>query len=120
MAEIQIGLPQHGRQMQVWVGNMRFSTGQEVSGSDAVPPEICHLIMTALRSRCGHYIFVMCFFFLLMAALCNRGWALYFCFVVSSIFLCFFFSRLISAVADWMSTIRLHMMWPKCEFRMQI
>ena len=31
-------------------------------------------------------------------------------FFLSSIF--FFFSRLISAVADWMSTILVHMVWP--------
>ena len=42
------------------------------------------LVMAALRSRCGHYIFVLFF---------------------SS-----FFPRLISAVADWMSTI-LHVVW---------
>jgi len=38
--------------------------------------------MADLRSRCGHYIFILCFF---------------------SIFL--LFPRLISAVGDWMSTI---------------
>jgi len=43
--------------------------------------------MAALRSRCGHYIFAL--------------W-----------FLSFFLPRLISAVADWMSTIIRHMMWP--------
>jgi len=32
----------------------------------------------------------------------------------------FFFSRLISAVAEWMSTVLLHMVWPLCEFRMQV
>jgi len=31
-----------------------------------------------------------------------------------------FFPRLISAVADWMSTILPHMVWPSCEFRMQV
>jgi len=31
-----------------------------------------------------------------------------------------FFPRLISAVAEWMSTILLHMVWPLCEFRMQV
>jgi len=31
-----------------------------------------------------------------------------------------FFPRLISAVADWMSTILRHMVWPLCEFRMQV
>jgi len=39
---------------------------------------------------------------------------LYFHHVVSSFFLCsiFFFPHLISAVADWMSTILPHMVWP--------
>jgi len=34
--------------------------------------------------------------------------------VVSSIYLLsiYFFPRLISAIADWMSTILLHMVWP--------
>jgi len=32
----------------------------------------------------------------------------------------FFFTRLISAVADWMSAILLHIVWPWCEFRMQV
>jgi len=44
------------------------------------------LFMAALCSRCGHHIFAVCFLF---------------------------FPRLISAaVADWMSTILRHMMWP--------
>ena len=47
------------------------------------------IFMAALRSRCGHYIFALWF--------------------LSSIF--FFIPRLISAVADWMSTILLHMVW---------
>jgi len=32
----------------------------------------------------------------------------------------FFFPRLFSAVAEWISTILLHMIWPLCEFRMQV
>jgi len=44
------------------------------------------IIMAALCSRCGHYISVL--------------------------FLSSFFPRLISAVADLMSTILLHMVWP--------
>ena len=55
-----------------------------------------------------------------MAALRNRA-AINFCPVISiflSIFL--FFPRLISAAAHWMSTILPHMVWPKCEFRMQV
>jgi len=31
-----------------------------------------------------------------------------------------FFPRLISAIADWISTIFPHMVWPWCKFRMQV
>ena len=31
-----------------------------------------------------------------------------------------FFPRLISAAAQWMSTILAHMVWPYCKFRMQV
>jgi len=48
------------------------------------------VIMAALRSRCGHYIFIL--------------W-----FLLSFFFL--FYPRLISAVGDWMSTILAHMVW---------
>ena len=44
----------------------------------------------ALRSRCGHYILQLWFYLLA----------------------CFLFPGLFSAVADWMSTILPHMMWP--------
>ena len=57
------------------------------------------LIMTALRSRCGHYIFALWF--------------------LSIFYLSFFIPRLISAVGDWISAILRHMVWPQCEFRMQ-
>jgi len=50
------------------------------------------ITMTAPRSRCGHYIFVLWFLLL------------------SSFFL--LFPRLISTIADWMVTILSHMMWP--------
>jgi len=50
------------------------------------------LVMATLRSRCRHYIFAR--WFLLLA------------------FFLFFFPYLISAVADWMSAILAHMMWP--------
>jgi len=49
------------------------------------------VFMAALRSRCGHYIFAVISFYLLSS---------------------FFIPRLISAVADWMSTILPHMVWP--------
>jgi len=46
---------------------------------------------------------------------------LHFCPVVFFFFfLSIFFPRLISAVGDWMSTILPHMVWPLCEFRMQV
>jgi len=45
--------------------------------------------MAALRSRCGHYIFALWFLLLLS-----------------------FFPRLTSAIADWMSAILPHMVWP--------
>jgi len=44
-----------------------------------------------------------------------------FCPVVSSsIYLSFFFPRLISTVTDWMSAILARMVWPQCEFKMQV
>ena len=49
------------------------------------------VFMAALRSRCGHYIFAVWFLLLLSS---------------------FFFPRLISAVAEWMSAILPHMVWP--------
>ena len=55
-------------------------------------PNLALLFMAAQRSRCGHYMqlwFLSFFFFFLLS-----------------------FSRLISPVADWMSTIILHMVWP--------
>ena len=57
--------------------------------------EICSSVvfMVALWYRAGHYIFALWF--------------------LSSIFyLSFFIPRLISAVADWMSTILWHVVWP--------
>ena len=65
------------------------------------------IVMVALWSRADHYIFAL--WFLVMAALCNRG-PLYFCPVISIYRLLFF--HLISAATDWMSTILLHMAWP--------
>ena len=36
------------------------------------------------------------------------------------VLLLLFFPRLISASADWMSAILPHMVWPQCEFKMQV
>ena len=49
----------------------------------------------------GHHIFVLWFLLLLLLSF-------------------YPFPRLFSAVADWMSTILPHMMWPSCEFIMQV
>jgi len=56
------------------------------------------LFMAALWNRAGHYILPCSLFFFLLS----------------------FFPRLISAVTDWTSTILPHMVWPQCEFRMQV
>jgi len=54
--------------------------------------------MVALWNRADHYILALWF--------------------LSSFYL--YFPRLMSAATDWMSTILRHMMWPWCEFRMQV
>ena len=54
--------------------------------------------MVVLWNRADHYIFILWFL---------------------SIYL-LFFPRLISVAAYWMSTILWYMVWPKCEFRMQV
>jgi len=57
----------------------------------AISPIRSNVFMAALRSRCEHYIF-----------------ALWFLLLPSSSFV---FPRLISAVAEWMSTILVHTVW---------
>ena len=58
------------------------------------------LDMAALWNRAGHYIFILSF--------------------LLSFFFLSFFPRLISAIADWMSTILPHMVWHYCKFSMQV
>jgi len=55
---------------------------------------IFRLFMAALCTKAGHYIFALWFLLLFLLLLLLS------------------FSRLISAVADWMSTILPYMMWP--------
>jgi len=73
------------------------------------------LVMAALCNRAGHYIFalwLLSFFFLLLYGRpMEEGRPLYFL-PCGFFLLSFFFPRLISAAADWMSTILRHMMWP--------
>ena len=68
--------------------------------------DLSHLavIMTALRSRCGHYSFVLWF---VMAALWNRAGHYILALSSSSSF-----PRLFSAAAYWISVILPHMVWP--------
>ena len=51
---------------------------------------------------------------------CEADADIIFCPVVSFYLSIFFIPRLISAVADWMSTILRHMMRPWCELRMHV
>jgi len=86
--------------------------------------------MVALCNRADHNIFMLFLLLLLMVALCNRAdhyifilflWSPYVMgqtIIFSSCFFFFFFffflsffTRLISAVGDWMSTILRHMVW---------
>jgi len=67
---------------------------------------LVYSIFMAVLRRCGHYIFILWF---LMAALWNRE-AIIFLPCGFLLLLSFFFPRLISAVAQWMSTILRHMM----------
>ena len=82
----------------------------------AVPHIIAKSIVPALGTissahRLIHFSTCLCTVMFIMAALCNRG-PLYFCPVVSIFFLLSFFPRLISAIADWMSTVLRQMVWP--------
>jgi len=54
-----------------------------------------------------------------MGPLCNREAIIFLPYGFFYLLLSFF-PRLISAVGDWMSTIFPHMVWPQCEFRMQV
>jgi len=48
-----------------------------------------------------------------MATLCNRaGHYMFALWFLLSIYISIFFPRLTSAVADWMSAILAHMVWP--------
>jgi len=91
---------------------------------------LCHCHMVEIQIRitgffiyaCTHYNDMTCFKLtlanfdylslsfssLFMVALCNRADHIYFHAVVCS----FFFPRLISAAADWMSALLPHMVWP--------
>jgi len=78
-----------GNRLGLWNWR-RYTSCLQRQWSTALPYwQTASIFMAALRSRCGHHIFA--------------PW-----FLSSSSFS----PRLISAVADWMSTILPHMMWP--------
>jgi len=77
-------------------GNRQLCMATDVSVNSmqiVAVKERFYVFMAALRSRCGHYIFILWFFSIFLLLL-----------------LCY--PRLISAVGDWMSTILPHMVWP--------
>jgi len=76
----------------------RQTTDRRATAYSDVCQKLSLLFMAALCNRAGHYIFALWFLHLLLS---------------SSIFfyLLLLFHRLISAVAGWMSTILLHMVW---------
>ena len=57
---------------------------------------------------------------LIMVALWNRADIVVLWFLSFFFYLSFFLSSPNSAAADWMSTILRHMIWPLCDFRMQV
>jgi len=83
----------------------RFQCKLEEPGLRTLP---CNwVIMAALWNSAGHYIFALWF---LTAALRSRCGHYIIILWFLSIF-CLFFPRLISTVAEWMSTILRNMMW---------
>ena len=66
-----------------------------------------YIIMAALCNRAGHYIFAL--WFLHVSIFLSFFISFFFFFL--SFYLSIFFPGLISAAADWMSTILLHMVW---------
>ena len=80
---------------------------------------LVRLTVTALPRLCCVFAFKNNYMQLLFDCPMEQGRPLYFCPVVSSVFL-LFFPGLISVVANWMYTILPHMVWPQCEFKMQV
>jgi len=77
---------------------------------------LCHIIMVALCNRADHYIFILFllsfflffprFLFFFLVVLCNRAdHYIFMWFLLCFFFFFLFLPRLISAAADWMSTI---------------
>jgi len=69
------------------------------SASDRTKYSSDGIIMAAVCNRAGHYIFALWFLLLLLLLLLLSSFVL-------------FFPRIISAVADCMSAILPHMVWP--------
>jgi len=70
--------------------NLTFHYSGRINLCASVDSSICTLITVALWNRAHHYIFILWFLLLLSS----------------------FFPCLISAVADWISAILPHMLWP--------
>jgi len=106
--------------MQLDASNMKIIAQLEKAhdgpqaGQPAQQVSLTPVNQRQVRTRC-HEDFQQIVLF--MAAQCNRAGH----YILALWFVSFFFfPRLISAAADWMSTILPHMVWPQCEFRMQV
>ena len=89
LSPVEDSLDMFAMELEEHLTNTGLAVMQSLQGENVRTRNL--LIMAALRSRCGHYIFALWF--------------------LLSIYL-FFFPCLISVVADWMSTVLAHMVWP--------
>ena len=73
---------------------------------------LCNGDVAFLSNYCDHLFVNESCDVLVMVALCNRADHYIFALWLLLSFFLLFFRRLISAVADWMSAILPHMVWP--------
>ena len=88
------------------------SAGHALAGIATATMTSCHWLMTDSHDRRTLVEVCTVLVFLVMVALCNRADHYIFMLWFVLLLLLLFFPRLISAAADWMSAILLHMVWP--------
>ena len=76
---------------------------------------MCHLLQSTLAG----WLIRCCFFFLWVPYATGQAIIFLPC-GFFFVLLLSFFAHLFSAVPDWMSTILPHIIWPYCEFRIQV
>jgi len=89
LSPVEDSLDMFAMELEEHLTNTGLAVMQSLQGENVCTRNL--LIMAAQHSRCGHYIFALWFLLSIYVS---------------------FFPRLISAVADWMSTILAHMVWP--------